>query len=261
MKPTLVLGLFLTINAAYAINLSAPFQCNGCATIPLQTKWNYVLSKTPDLSIRAGLYDIDGFDNSAGTVSSIHGVGSLAVCYISAGTWEDWRPDANQFPASIKGKENGWPGEKWLDIRQIAFLDPIMRNRIAICKSKGFDAVEFDNVDGYTNKSGFPLNYNDQLKYNIYLANLAHSAGLLVGLKNDTDQVKDLWPYFDFAVNEQCFQYGECNSLMPFIAANRPVFNVEYKLSSAQFCLAAKNMKFSSIKKKIDLDNSVTFCD
>lgn len=35
----------------------------------------------------------------------------------SAGTFEDWRPDASQFKAADKGASNGWPGEAWIDTR------------------------------------------------------------------------------------------------------------------------------------------------
>ena len=253
--------VFSLMNSTYASGLPSPVPCSGCAVIPQQIKWNYVLSAAPDLSIKAGIYDIDGFDNTSNTVSSIHTNGAKAVCYIDAGTWENWRSDAGQFPSSVKGANNGWPGEKWLDIRQIAILGPIMQNRLSMCKNKGFDAVEFDNVDGYSNNSGFPLTSADQLNYNVYLANSAHAMGLLVGLKNDIDQVNTLLPYFDFAVNEQCFQYNECSSLTPFINANKAVFNVEYKLSTSKFCSNANAMKFSSIKRALQLSNPVTFCN
>jgi len=57
-----------------------------------------------------------------------------------------------------------------------------------------------------------------------------------VGLKNDLNQIPDLLPAFDFAVNEQCFQYNECSLLVPFIQANKPVFEVEYNRNPSQFC-------------------------
>jgi hypothetical protein len=76
-----------------------------------------------------------------------------------------------------------WPGEKWLDVRQIDTLAPIMRSRLDLCKSKGFDAVEADHVDGYSNSSGFPLSAEDQLRYNRFLASKAHARGLSIGLK------------------------------------------------------------------------------
>jgi hypothetical protein len=228
--------------------------------IAVGTTWNYVLTSNPDLTIKAGVYDIDGFNTTASTVTSVHAAGSKAICYISAGSWENWRSDANSFPASVKGSSNGWPGEVWLDIRQISILGPIMEARLDMCKTKGFDAVEFDNVDGYTNKTGFPLTATDQIAYNTYLANAAHARGLSAALKNDIDQVKDLISVFDFAINEQCFQYDECDTLKPFISANKAVLNVEYSGSTSTFCPQAKTLKFSSILKDLDLDNPVTFC-
>src|SRR2546422_8255512 len=166
----------------------------------LVTSWQWQLSSTPtDLSIHVQMYDIDAFENPASQVAAIHAAGAIAICYISGGTLENWRPDASSFPSSVAGNAvSGWPGEKWLDIRQISILGPIMEKRMDVCVTKGFDGIEVDNVDGYTNGSGFPLTYQDQLNYNKFLANAAHARGLSIGLKNDLGQVKDLLPYFDW---------------------------------------------------------------
>ncbi|WP_419420471.1 endo alpha-1,4 polygalactosaminidase [Legionella sp. D16C41] len=257
------LGVFTSPTSfAERLEMPSPVPCSTCSSqITQGERWNYILSASPKFSVLANVYDIDGFDNSAATVQKIHNQGNKAICYISAGTWENWRPDANQFPASVKGKANGWPGEKWLDIRQTSILLPIMQARINMCKEKGFDAVEFDNVDGYTNKTGFPLNSANQAFYNASLANMAHRAGLAVGLKNDIDQVTQLVRYFDFAINEQCFEYNECDTLSPFIKANKAVLNVEYNLSTSKFCSKANSMRFSSIKKDMELTEKVTFCN
>ena len=134
------------------------------------------------------------------------------MCYIDFGTWENWRPDQASFPSSVLGSSNGWPGEKWLDIRQISTLAPIMTARMQMCVQKGFDALEPDNIDGYSNSTGFPLTAADQLAYNEWIANTAHSLGLSVGLKNDVDQTAQLEPFFDWALDEQCNQYSECGT-------------------------------------------------
>ena len=42
-----------------------------------------------------------------------------------------------------------------------------MRRAWQMCARKGFDAVEFDNVDGYQNATGFPLSGADQFRYNV----------------------------------------------------------------------------------------------
>jgi hypothetical protein len=115
----------------------------------------------------------------------------------------------------VLGRSNGWPGEKWLDIRKVGILGPIMKARLDMCDAKGFDAVEFDNVDGYQNHTGFKLTGADQLKYDVFLANQAHRRGMSAVLKNDLGQIAKLLPYFDFALNEQCHQYHECGASIP----------------------------------------------
>jgi len=226
----------------------------------MSTPWQWQLTTPIDQTVDAAMYDIDLFDNDASVVASLHAKGRKVICYISAGTWEDWRPDANQFPAGVKGSSNGWPGEKWLDIRQISALAPIMNARMDLCKQKGFDGIEPDNVDGYTNKTGFPLTAADQLAFNQWLATAAHARGLSVGLKNDIDQAADLVGSFDWALNEQCFQYNECSALTPFTKAGKAVFEVEYSLTPAQFCPKALTMQFNSMKKNLDLDVPRTAC-
>ncbi len=227
---------------------------------PLVTSWQWQLTTPVNQSVNVDMYNIDLFDNPASVVASLKEKGRKVVCYMSAGSYENWRPDASKFPASVLGASNGWAGEKWLDIRKIELLAPIIRARLDLCKSKGFDAVEFDNVDGYTNKTGFPLTSEDQLAYNKFLANEAHARGLSAGLKNDLDQVKELVPYFDWALNEQCFQYNECDLLTPFIKAGKAVFVAEYKLNTSQFCSKANSMNFNAIKKNLNLDATRQAC-
>ena len=206
------------------------------------------------------MYDIDGFDNSAAVVAAIHAKGAKAVCYLSVGTAEDFRSDYSQFPASVLGSGNGWPGEKWIDIRQTALLAPIMTARMDLCKSKGFDAVEPDNVDGYANSTGFPLTAADQIAFNTWIAGLAHARGMGVGLKNDVDQTAALLPLFDFNVNEQCNEYSECAPLNAFIAAGKAVFQVEYSLTASQFCPADNAANFDGLTKDLNLTTVRTSC-
>src|SRR2546428_12002059 len=110
------------------------------------------LSTPVDQSVNAQVYDIDLFDNSAAVVSALHASGRHVICYLSAGSYEDWRPDAAQFPAVVKGNSNGWPGEKWLDIRRLHLLGPIMHARLDPCPPKGLDAGEPGHIDRHTHK-------------------------------------------------------------------------------------------------------------
>ena len=216
--------------------------------------WQWQLQGTLDTTVSADVYDIDGFDNSKAVVGNLHDDGRHVICYISAGSWEKWRPDADAFPSFVIGKRlDGWEGERWLDIRRVAKLKGLMTDRVEMCARKGFDAVEFDNVDGYANDSGFDLSGSDQKTYNRMLADLAHDNGLAAALKNDLGQVKLLEPDFDFAINEECFSYNECNKLAPFTSAGKAVFHVEYEMGTGEFCDQAIDLGFSSMRKRWSL--------
>ena len=199
--------------------------------------WQWQLSEPPvDLTVAAQVYDIDLFDNAATVVKKLHDQGCKVIGYISVGSREDWRPDAAHFPPELLGKDyDGWPGEKWLDIRRIDLLAPLMRLRLDLCKTKGFDAIEPDNIEIYTNDTGFPITYAHQFAYARWLAGEAHARGLAIGLKNAADMVTDSLPFFDFAITEDCFAQGWCDQLLPFLAAGKPVFAAEYTDTGVDF--------------------------
>jgi hypothetical protein len=224
------------------------------------TSWQIQLQGKLDTSVAASAYDIDLFDTPAATIAALRAAGRKVICYFSAGSYEDWRSDAKQFPAAARGNAlDGWPGESWIDTRSAA-VRTIMEARLDLAVSKGCDAVDPDNVDGYSNDPGFPLTAATQLDYNRFLAAAAHARGLAVGLKNDLDQVKALVTSFDFAVNEQCQQYKECDLLKPFIGASKPVFGIEYKGTASAVCAAANAANFDTLIKTLALDATRTAC-
>ncbi|MGH2595981.1 MAG: endo alpha-1,4 polygalactosaminidase [Actinomycetota bacterium] len=271
--------------AAPSVSPPSPVPCTGspCWHPALSAHWQYQLQAVTGFASTGGInvgisavpytggsavhpdvFDIDLYvDQSVSgnnttlngaAVSAIHALGAKAICYVDAGTWENWRADAGAFPSSVLGRNNGWPGEKWLDIRQTSILLPIMQARVQKCVQAGFDGVEWDNVDGYSNNTNFPLTAADQIAYDASLANLAHQVGLTVALKNDVGQLSGLASYFDYAVNEQCQQYNECTGYTSnFINAGKAVFQVEYKLATSKFCTKANTANRNAIKKSLDL--------
>jgi hypothetical protein len=224
------------------------------------TTWQWQLTGTIDKSFDVAMYDVDLFDVPRNVIRRLHDRSRVVICYFSAGAWEEWRSDAGQFPDAVLGADNGWPGERWLDIRQLDVLRPILSDRLDLAVTKGCDGVEPDNVDGYANRSGFPLTQGDQLEFNRWLAKAAHERGLSVGLKNDLEQVIDLVRHFDWALNEQCFQYDECDLLLPFVDAGKAVFGVEYRGSPSSFCPEARDRGFSWLKKRENLGAWVEAC-
>ena len=224
---------------------------------PLHTTWQIQYAGDMDFSPPVGVFNLDLFETSADEIALLHERGIYVMCYFSAGSWEDWRPDADRFPEDVLGKDlEGWEGEKWLDIRRLDVLAPIMTTRMEMAVQKDCDGVDPDNINGYEegNDTGFPLTYEDQLTYNRFLAETAHRLGLSIGLKNDIEQISDLVDDFDWELNESCFYYDECDLLLPFLAQNKPVFVIEYETQPEAFCPQANRMGFNALFKNWDLD-------
>jgi len=225
--------------------------------------WQWQLTGKFDFDVIADVYDIDLHVHES-AVEHFHSQGAKVICYISVGSFENWRKDADQFPSEVLGKKyQGWSGERWLDIRRIDLLAPIMQARFDMCAAKGFDAIEPDNIEIYTNDTGFPLTYEDQLRFAIWLANEAHARGLAIGLKNAPDQAKDLVDLFDFAITEDCFYHGWCEQMAPFIQAGKPVFAAEYTDLGgdfAEFCRLSDQLGFSTILKHRNLNSWIEPC-
>ena len=233
------------------------------------TTWQWQLQGTINTAYTVDLYDIDLFDTSATLIASLQASGKRVICYFSAGSFEDFRSDAASFRSQDLGNPlGGFPDERWLDIRSASVL-AIMEARLDVAVDKGCDGVEPDNMDGFTNNTGFNLTPGDQLTFNRTIANEAHERGLSVGLKNDLDQISDLIAFFDFQVNEQCHEFDECAALDAFITAGKPVFNAEYDAqlvsdaaARAQLCEAALIRNLRTLILPLDLDDSFRFsCD
>jgi hypothetical protein len=225
--------------------------------------WQWQLSREVNTTYAAELYDIDLFDTPQATIDRLQAQNKRVICYFSAGSYEVYRPDAWQFHKEELGSAiDGFPDERWLDIRS-ANVIRIMRHRLDLAHQKHCDGVEIDNVDGYSNDTGFNLTANDQLAFNRLMANEAHARGLSVALKNDLEQVVELVDYFDFSINEQCHEFGECDLLAAFIASGKPVLNAEYQSQlvrdaslRAQMCEASDRMQFSTLVLPVTLDDA-----
>jgi hypothetical protein len=250
------------------------------------TTWQWQLTDNTDLSFNVGAYDIDGENSTAATVAAIHAKGAKAICYIETGSWESYRGDAGSYPASVLGKTmGGYPDEKYVDIRQIAILKPIIDARLDMCKAKGFDAVEPDIDDSFVdvgaNAIGFPVTYADQIAFNKMVADDAHARGLSIALKNGvfgnnpSQFVNDMEALVDFAVEESCEAGGHvCGVLQVFTSHGKAVLHTEYldeypgatkttfQPTLNTFCPVTKPLGFSSILKNSSssLDNWRAAC-
>ena len=233
--------------------------------------------------VRPEVFDIDLYVDgqvsrnnhtiNTAAVEAIHDRGAHAVCYLSAGTAERFRPDYHRYVRfdrrhrhRLIGKpfSSVFPNEYWLNIKtrrgQRDFILRRVEARTEKCARAGFDGVEYDNVDAYAQGrkvTGWRIRPRAQLAFNRALARIAHRNGLSVALKNDLGQLKRLEPSFDYAINEQCFSYHECtNNPAPgyraFTRAGKAVFQVEYRIRRGRFCDRAATLGTSSIKKASD---------
>lgn len=217
-----------------------------------------------DLSVEAYVYSIDLFETSQETIDKLHKQGKKVICYINSGAWEEYRPDADEFPEHIIGKDyEGWPGEKWLDISNYAFFQDIMLARFDLAADKGCDGINADNMQNFEEETGFTISTEDQLAYNLWLSEQAHQRGLSIGLKNDPLQAEKLAAYFDWSLIEDCHFYDWCELLLPFANDDKPVFQVEYTdhyESIDDFCSQSYQPGFSAFLKNRELDAWVEYC-
>jgi hypothetical protein len=170
------------------------------------------------------------------------------VCYVNAfQTQSDEggvdRPDEqHNWPQDLVltelGDDPNWGGEYLIDIRNATkrrqaadWVEQMIRG----CDRRGFDAVEYDNLDSWTRFDGTPLADDvpfekpDALAYAKLLAKRAHALGLAVAQKNTADitPAQSAEVSFDFAIAEECSRYDECNRYR-HVYGNR-VIEIEYR--------------------------------
>jgi hypothetical protein len=237
---------------------------SGCASWwkpTAGTTWQWQIGGgTIDPNLAVQVFDID-WEQSASIVQSLHAAGKKVICYVSVGSWEDWRPDAASFPAAVLGNNYpGWPGERFVDIRAQALRD-VMAARFDVCKSKGFDAVEPDNMDVFENSSGFPLTQADGVNYALWLSTQMHQRCMGIVQKNASGITASIQASYDGALTEDCYAGGWCSDMQPYINANKPVFVCEYDSSVfSAACSWGKPRSYSPILKELDLGAWIQFC-
>ena len=263
------IGIFLLACVPAVSALPEPVPCNltrgSCYTPDINDRWQWQLSCAPGIPTctkilsseeQIRFYVIDWEDNSKKTVGKIHNSGARAIAYISAGTWENYRSDKDDFPRSVIGKRyDEWPDEYWLDVRRTDILLPIMRERMKVCKKKGFDGVQFDNLDGFQQSTEFPLTRKDYLRYTARLSNIAHKMGLSCAWENAVEIRTGLLPYMDWFLMEECSVYGECSAARTFISDGKFVGGVEYTddAGSMKFCDTYAKYDISGMLKRMNL--------
>jgi len=188
----------------------------------------------PDLQADVDVFELDLFETTKDEISFLHTAGKKVICYMNAGAWEEFRPDAADFPAEIIGNAyDGWEG------------------------------VDTDNINGFQQNTGFPIAAQDQLSYNIWLTEQAHARGLSIAMKNNNIQVTQLVDYFDYAVVEDYAVYDECDDFLPFALQGKTVFQIEYTdnwYMPKDFCAESLSNRFTPLFKNRELDAWFRIC-
>ncbi|NJL24615.1 MAG: endo alpha-1,4 polygalactosaminidase [Calothrix sp. SM1_5_4] len=227
--------------------------------------WDWQIGATAEAAIvpPAGtkLIDLDGFNVSAAKVAALKAQGIYTVCYINAGSYEDGRPDSAQYPAYLKIHYDSDWDEWFLDVKDVfkpnSVLAAILRNRIKMCKDKGFDALEPDNLQSDENAGG-KVTLQQQLDFNSWLADVAHEHGLAIFQKNGPDKIlkkdssgKMMVDKFDGILNEECQAYNECAPLAEYVKRGKLALNVEYDVRVN--CSTSNSLNINSIRKDLGL--------
>ena len=236
----------------------------GFTQFPAGLTWDWQLDSPRDLTRDVDVLALDYEDLSAREIAGLKARGVRTICYVSIGTWEDWRDDASAFPPEVIGKPlPEWPGERYIDMRRLDVIVPIMAARFAQCADKGFDAIEPDNMGAYDNDTGFEMDGEVLIAYMRALIREAHDLGLAMGQKNAIEMVPALAGVMDFMINEECHRYRECDALSHYIALDKAVFNAEYTDTDVDFaaaCAKSREVGISSIMKTRDLDRTGQAC-
>ncbi|NOR61286.1 MAG: endo alpha-1,4 polygalactosaminidase [Rhodobacteraceae bacterium] len=226
--------------------------------------WDWQLGESVRAPQGIEIFDTDPDSASARTIAQLNARGVYTICYVSVGTLENYRDDRRDFPRSVVGRVYGdWPDERFLDVRQLDVLLPLMQARFQRCKDMGFDAIEPDNMDVYDNESGFRISRRDGIRYIKALADMAHGMGLEIGQKNVPEITRQLIGSMDFVITEDCFSDGWCEDVSAYTRAGKPVLAAEYTdtgVSWAAACAYGRANGYSMILKDRDLSAALQTC-
>jgi hypothetical protein len=215
---------------------------------------HYQITGTPQTGGSADVFVLDLFDADMQQVAALRAQGRTVIAYLSGGTLEPWRPDADDFPEQAVGSNlTSYPSESWLDIRD-ASVRAIMQARLMLAREKGFDGVFPGSLDAYRSASGFALSESDQLDYDRFLAAQAHALGLTPGFSGDFTLATQLVDHFDWAIAFGCLAAGSCERLRPWVDQKKAAFDLEQQGELSTLCAQAESFGISVVLKQASTD-------
>ena len=191
--------------------------------------WQWQLQGEVNTSYAVAVYDIDLFDSEPALIESLHAAGRRVICYFSAGSAENWRPDFADFAEADVGEPlDGWEGERWVDIRSQGCLPSCSRASTSR-SSAAATAWSRTTCRATTTTPASSSRPPTSSRSTAASQTRRTHEGWRWGSRTAGGQVVDLVDWYDFALNEECHEYEECSDFEPFIAAGKPVLNVEYR--------------------------------
>ena len=196
-----------------------------------------------------------------------------AICYVNAfQTQVDEadvdRPDErSNWPADLVltrlGDDPNWGGEYLIDISTsdkraaaAAWIEPM----IATCATKGFEAVELDNLDSWTRfddtpvEDRVPFDESDAVAYAELLVDMAHAHGLAAAQKNTVELPREVARDrigFDFAIAEECGHWDECQGYVDVYGDH--VIAIEYEQADFEATCAGFGDRMSVVLRDVDV--------
>ncbi|HEY6079878.1 MAG TPA: endo alpha-1,4 polygalactosaminidase [Polyangiaceae bacterium] len=189
--------------------------------------WQAKLSGAVDIAEDAELFYLDAELQDSADLAQLHEQGRHYICYLSAGSWEDFRDDAKAFPESALGSPlPNFENERWLDVRSPE-VRQLMQQRIERLGALGCDGIPPSSLAVHAADTGLGLTQEDALDYARWLAERIHAAGMSAGLAAPLELTRELWPSFEFGLAIGCLQGSGCAEFAPFVEAHRPVLHIE----------------------------------
>jgi hypothetical protein len=199
--------------------------------------------------------------------------GAYAICYVNAFQTQDDEPgvrrrdERSAWPSDLVlsrlGDDPNWGGEYLIDIgtaakrrRAARWVQPMIRT----CARKGFDAVEYDNLDSWTRFDGtprsgdVPFGKSDAIAYARLLARRTHRLGLAAGQKNTVELTRRQARRtirFDFAIAEECGRFDECQDYRA-VYGDR-VIAIEYRRADFDKACAQVGARISVVLRDVDV--------
>jgi len=226
----------------------------GASPVRTGMRLQYQLQGALDQTVDADLFVVDLFETTSAVVAQLHARNRVVVAFVSAGSYEPWRPDVSSLPASVRGEPLArYPDELWLDVRASS-VRQLLTGRLALARDKGFDGVLLVSLDAYLTESGFELTATDQLEYSLWLAQQAAARGLSAGISSDWAHAGQLANDYDFAIHLNCLANGRCAELAPYRERGHAVFDLETsrdpglcdEATDASLSVSLKNASFDA---------------